>query len=108
MAERSRSIVAGEVVVSPAPSRPSPVGQDWPGPAEGLSERESEIVALITQGKTNAEIAALTHLSINTIKRTFAPPTPKSAANSRTQAAISGHRHGQHLETRRIETWRYP
>jgi DNA-binding CsgD family transcriptional regulator len=35
---------------------------------EGLTDRESEILALITQGKSNAEVAALTFLSPNTVK----------------------------------------
>jgi DNA-binding CsgD family transcriptional regulator len=37
-------------------------------PSEGFSDRESEILALITQGKSNAEVAALTYLSPNTVK----------------------------------------
>ena len=41
------------------------VGLDWPGRGEGLSDRESEILALITQGKSNAEVAKLTYLSPN-------------------------------------------
>ena len=41
---------------------------DWPGRGEGLTDRESEILALITQGKSNAEVAALTYLSPNTVK----------------------------------------
>jgi hypothetical protein len=49
-----------------APSRArSAVGLDWPGRGEGLSDRESEILALITQGKSNAEVAKLTYLSPN-------------------------------------------
>ena len=43
-------------------------GLDWPGRREGLTDREAEILALITQGKSNAEVAALTFLSPNTIK----------------------------------------
>ena len=39
----------------------SAVGLDWPGRGEGLSDRESEILALIAQGKSNAEVAALTY-----------------------------------------------
>ena len=46
----------------------SAVGLDWPGQGEGLSDRESEILALITQGRSNAEVAALTYLSPNTVK----------------------------------------
>ena len=41
---------------------------DWPGRGEGLTDREAEILALITQGKSNAEVAALTYLSPNTVK----------------------------------------
>jgi DNA-binding CsgD family transcriptional regulator len=34
-----------------------------PGRGEGLTAKESEILALITQGKSNSNIAALTYLS---------------------------------------------
>src|SRR6478736_10338818 len=58
------SVHAGETVISDVPPRArSAVGLDWPGRGEGLSDRESEILALITQGKSNAEVAALTYLS---------------------------------------------
>ena len=43
-------------------------GLDWPGRGEGLTDRESEILALITQGLSNADVAALTYLSPNTVK----------------------------------------
>ena len=63
------AIHAGEVVVSESPGRMrSASGLDWPGRVEGLTDRESEILALITQGKSNAEVAALTFLSPNTVK----------------------------------------
>ena len=57
------AIHAGEIVVSAPPPTPSPDGLDWPGRTEGLTDRESEILALITQGKSNHEVAALTYLS---------------------------------------------
>src|ERR1700742_3791993 len=58
------SVHAGETVISDVPPRArSAVGLDWPGRGEGLSDRESEILALITQGKSNAEVAKLTYLS---------------------------------------------
>jgi DNA-binding CsgD family transcriptional regulator len=41
---------------------------NWPGRSEGLTDRESEILALITQGHSNAELATLTYLSPNTVK----------------------------------------
>ena len=43
-------------------------GSDWPGRSEGLTDREAEVLALITQGMSNAAIADLTYLSPNTIK----------------------------------------
>src|SRR6478735_4933594 len=55
------AVHAGETVISDVPPRTRPaIGLDWPGRGEGLSDRESEILALITQGKSNAEVAALT------------------------------------------------
>jgi len=60
---------AGELVVSEPPGRARITsGLDWPGRGEGLTDRESEILALITQGKSNADVAALTFLSPNTVK----------------------------------------
>src|ERR1700709_51480 len=45
------AIHAGETVTSPAPRKIRiDIGLDWPGRNEGLTSRESEILALITQG----------------------------------------------------------
>ena len=67
-------------MVSDAPPRSrTPVGLDWPGRREGLTDRESEILALITQGKSNAEVAELTYLSPNTVKSYIRTPTARSA-----------------------------
>ena len=63
------AIADGEVILSDVPRRSrSPAGLDWPGRGEGLTDREAEVLALITQGKTNVEIAAVMYLSVNTIK----------------------------------------
>lgn len=86
---------AGEMVVSEAPgrSRGTP-GLDWPGRHEGLSEREAEILALVTQGKDNAEVAALTFLSPNTVKSYIRTIYRKIGVTSRTQAVLWGVRRG--------------
>lgn len=53
------AVHAGEVVVSEPPGRVGGMnGLDWAGRGEGLSEREAEILALITQGLDNAQVAA--------------------------------------------------
>lgn len=40
----------------------------WPGQEHGLTVRESEVLALVTQGLSNKEIVLRTQLSMNTIK----------------------------------------
>jgi DNA-binding NarL/FixJ family response regulator len=97
----------GEVVVSEAPNRGRlSVGQDWPGRSEGLTERESEILALITQGRTNSEIGAITYLSINSIKTHIRSAYRKIGATSRTQAVLWGIEHGFGPDHRRVDHWR--
>jgi len=101
------AIHAGEVVVSPAPGKGRPeVGLDWPGRSEGLSSRESEILALITQGKDNAEVAALTYLSKNSIKTYIRSAYRKIGVKSRTQAVLWGVDHGFKPDHHRIDHWR--
>ena len=57
--KRSKPYTPAHVVISDPPRRARPtVGLDWPGRHEGLTDREAEILALITQGKSNAEVAA--------------------------------------------------
>ena len=98
---------AGEQVVSDAPRRArSTPGLDWPGRAEGLTDRESEILALITQGNSNAEVARLTFLSPNTVKSYIRTLYRKIGATSRTQAVLWGINHGFSPDHHRIEHWR--
>ena len=98
---------AGELVVSDPPQRPrSTAGLDWPGRREGLTDRESEILALITQGMNNAEVAELTFLSPNTVKSYIRTIYRKIGAGSRTQAVLWGVAHGFSPDHRRIEHWR--
>jgi DNA-binding NarL/FixJ family response regulator len=101
------AVHAGETVVSEPPPRPRGTpGLDWPGRTEGLSDRESEILALITQGKSNAEVAALTFLSPNTIKSYIRALYQKIGVSSRTQAVLWGVGHGFSPDHHRIDHWR--
>lgn len=45
-----------------------PIGGDWPGREKGLTQREAEVLALITQSLDNSSIADRAYLSINSVK----------------------------------------
>ena len=101
------AIHAGDLVISDPPFRARSVGGlNWPGRSEGLTDRESEILALITQGKSNAEVARLTYLSPNTVKSYIRMIYRKIDVTSRTQAVLWGVRHGFTPDHHRIEHWR--
>ena len=101
------AVHAGEVVISDPPGRVrSASGLNWPGRGEGLTDREAEILALITQGKSNAEVAALTFLSPNTVKSYIRTIYRKINVESRTQAVLWGVRNGFTPDHDRIDHWR--
>jgi DNA-binding NarL/FixJ family response regulator len=101
------AVHAGHMVVSDPPTRPrSSLGLDWPGRHEGLTDREAEILALITQGRSNADVAALTFLSPNTVKSYIRSLYRKIDVASRTQAVLWGVDHGFTPDHRRIDHWR--
>lgn len=101
------AVHAGEVVISDPPGRSGGVnGLDWPGRSEGLSEREAEILALITQGLDNAEVAARTFLTPNTVKSYIRTLYRKIEVSSRTKAVLWGIDHGFAPDHHRIDHWR--
>jgi DNA-binding NarL/FixJ family response regulator len=95
-------INAGEVVAPVTSPEPRPGRGDWPGRTFGLSERESEIIALITQGLTNDQIADRAYLSINTVKSYIRTAYRKMGVRSRSQAVLWGIDHG--FRTDRVRT----
>ena len=101
------AVHAGELVVNDPPQRlRAASGLDWPGRREGLTDREAEILALITQGKSNAEVAQLTYLSPNTIKSYIRSLYRKIEVTSRTQAVLWGVHNGFRPDHHRIDHWR--
>jgi DNA-binding NarL/FixJ family response regulator len=101
------AVHAGDIVISEPPRRARAAnGLDWPGRREGLSDREAEILALITQGRSNAEVAVLTFLSPNTVKSYIRMVYRKIDVASRTQAVLWGVDHGFTPDHSRIEHWR--
>lgn len=84
----------GEVVVDPRTSSSENENGDWPGRAQGLSAREAEVVALITQGNTNEQIAAENYLSINSVKSYIRSAYRKMGVERRSQAVLWGVENG--------------
>lgn len=98
---------SGEIVVSDPPARAKRASAlDWPGRREGLTDREAEILALITQGMSNADVARLTYLSPNTVKSYIRTLYRKIGAESRTQAVLWGVKHGFEPDHHRIDHWK--
>jgi DNA-binding NarL/FixJ family response regulator len=84
-------IMDGETVVLTGNHETSVDGAgDWPGRAAGLSPREAEIMALITQGLSNQEIADRAYLSINSVKTYIRSAYRKIGVVNRTQAVLWG------------------
>lgn len=76
----------------------TPGGDDaagrWPGDDHGLSNREAEVLALITQGMTNKEVYEQTHISPNTLKTYIRNLYRKIGVTSRSQAVLWGIENG--------------
>ncbi len=107
LVEALEAVHAGETVFSESPGRArSTPGLDWPGRTHGLTDREAEILALITQGKSNADVARLTYLSPNTVKSYIRSVYRKIEVESRTQAVLWGVEHGFSPDHHRIDHWK--
>ena len=86
---------AGQSVVPSGSGTVTPKADiEWPGKEHGLTVRESEIVALITQGLSNQEIADRSYLSINSVKTYIRTAYRKMGVERRSQAVLWGIRNG--------------
>jgi two-component system, NarL family, response regulator LiaR len=95
-------IVAGELVVLPGNAESSVGGAgDWPGRSAGLSPREAEVIALITQGMTNQAIADRMFVSINSVKVYIRTAYRKIGVERRPQAVLWGVQNGFQPDTLR-------
>ena len=98
------AIHAGRSRVHPVPSGSlTAIVGNWPGREEGLSQRESEVLALITQGLSNTEIADRTRLSINSIKSYIRTCYRRIGVTNRSNAIIWGIDHGFRPDHVRIQ-----
>lgn len=84
---------SGEEVIVLGDRRGQAMGR-WPAQETGLSDRESEMLALITRGMSNLEIADSCHLSVNTVKTYVRTAYRKIGVATRSQAVAWSMRNG--------------
>lgn len=92
----------GEQRVFVGDATPKIAGGDWPGREEGLTQREAEVLALITQGLSNAQVAERANLSINSVKTYIRSCYRRIDVTSRAQAVLWGVEHGFRPDRQRI------
>lgn len=102
LANAVRAISAGETLLAPAITRkliedfcrgPAPNSLNHNAPCD-LSERELDVVRLVAQGLSNAEIAARLYLSHATVKSHIARILTKLDLRDRVQIAVHAYEHG--------------
>lgn len=98
LVEAVRAAHAGDALVSPAITvrllerlAASPTDSS---PQTPLSERETDVVRLVAQGRTNAEVAADLHVSVATVKTHLANVQMKLSARNRVEVAAWAWRTG--------------
>jgi DNA-binding NarL/FixJ family response regulator len=97
------AVYEGEERVHPVPAGapPATIG-DWPGRQQGLTQRESEMLALITQGLSNDEIADRTGLSINSVKSYIRTCYRRIGVTNRSKAILWGVENGFRPDHKRV------
>jgi DNA-binding CsgD family transcriptional regulator len=85
---------------------PRPTGDASPAPDPwveglGLTPREAEVLTLLTEGRTNREIATELYISVKTASVHVSNILSKLGVRSRTQAAAVAHRAGAGRDTTR-------
>jgi DNA-binding NarL/FixJ family response regulator len=103
LAHAVRTVSAGQALLAPAITRrliedfcrgPAPGGGAAGGATGRLSERELEVVRLVAQGLSNAEIAARLFLSEATVKSHVARILAKLGLRDRVQVAVFAYEKG--------------
>jgi DNA-binding NarL/FixJ family response regulator len=102
LANAIRTIARGDTLLAPAITRRliedfvrrPPPGQARPPALDELTDREIEVLTLIAQGRSNAEIAGDLHLSAATVKTHVTRVLQKLAVRDRVQAVIAAYESG--------------
>jgi NarL family two-component system response regulator LiaR len=88
LAESLRRIAGGEVVVSRPENQARQPDRSyrWPFDDLGLSARESEVLALLSEGLSNQQIADALYLNVETVRSHLKQVYSKLGVHTRTQA----------------------
>ncbi|MGW6914276.1 response regulator [Kitasatospora sp. NPDC054939] len=86
----TRRLIA-DFVARPAQAAPATAA---PGPVEGITEREREVLTLIGRGRSNTEIAADLHITVATAKAHVSRLLGKLGARDRVQLVITAYEAG--------------
>jgi len=97
-----RTVHAGDAVIAPSSTKKliehvaaqRAVSPDGIAAITGLTDREREVLALIAQGKSNAEIAGTLYLGETTVKTHVRHVLAKLGARDRIQAVVMAHETG--------------
>jgi DNA-binding NarL/FixJ family response regulator len=96
-----RVVAGGEALLDPAITRnlirrvlPALTTPEAPPRFDALSDRETQVLRLIAQGMTNAEIAALLVVSEATVKTHVSRLLAKLDLRDRVQAVVAAYQHG--------------
>ncbi len=96
-----RVVAGGEALLDPAVTRnlirrvlPVLTTPEAPPRFDALSDRETQVLRLIAQGMTNAEIAALLVVSEATVKTHVSRLLAKLDLRDRVQAVVAAYQHG--------------
>jgi DNA-binding NarL/FixJ family response regulator len=95
IADAIEAIAAGQQVVAGPQDTDTPLEPlDWPGRAEGLTQRESEVLVMMARGYTNAEIATALFIGTETVKTHVRRVLTKLKLRNRSQAGSFVERNG--------------
>ncbi|WP_369227922.1 response regulator [Streptomyces sp. R39] len=102
LAQSVRTLAAGGIVMSPKASqallRSHPGGMPAPDAeaarVKGLTDRERDVLTLVTEGLSNADIGTRLHLGTGTVKDHVSAILTKLRVTSRVQAALLAQRAG--------------
>lgn len=83
-----RAVAAGGAVFGPGVAERVLSGGRTPAGPRGLTAREADVLALIAQGRSNAEIARELGVSVKTVQNHVSHVLAKMQVGDRTQAAL--------------------